>query len=277
MTHPYKGTRVAFATMHGKDALAAAPFRDTLGARVIAPEHLETDQFGTFSGEVPRTLSPRSAAAVKARLGAQLGHTPYSLASEGSFGSHMGFLIQHHEILLFIDQERDFELVESTICTSPLPPVREIPDIVTAIRYADAVTFPQQRLILRAGPPGDQAIDKSIDSLEALIRRIERLLAAGTHVTLEPDFRALHCPTRAGVISSLAATMAARLATLCSECGTPGFGRVDIERGLPCADCAEPTGVIAADILGCGRCPHTTRSTRQENTASPQWCNYCNP
>ena len=120
-THPYAGARIAFATMHGKEQLARHAFLDTLGADVIAPADLDTDQFGTFSGEIARTLSPRAAALAKARLGMQLAGVPYGLASEGSFNSGLGFLVEHHEALIFIDEIRDLELAEGTITTSPLP------------------------------------------------------------------------------------------------------------------------------------------------------------
>ena len=61
-THPFAGARIAFATMHGKEQLARHAFLDTLSADVIAPADLDTDQVGTFSGEIARTLSPRAAA-----------------------------------------------------------------------------------------------------------------------------------------------------------------------------------------------------------------------
>lgn len=66
---PYAGALIAFATMHGKEALAQQPFRDILGASVVAPAGLNTDQFGTFSGEIPRILTPHAAAAPKSTSG----------------------------------------------------------------------------------------------------------------------------------------------------------------------------------------------------------------
>ena len=62
---PYAGARIAFATVHGKEALAQQPFRDILVASVVAPAGLNTDQFGTFSGEIPRILTPHAAARAK--------------------------------------------------------------------------------------------------------------------------------------------------------------------------------------------------------------------
>ena len=277
-THPYAGTRIAFATMHGKEQLARHPFLDTLGAEVIAPADLDTDQFGTFSGEIARTLSPRAAALVKARLGMQLAGVPYGLASEGSFNSGLGFLVEHHEVLIFIDEIRDLELVEGTITTSPLPPGRSISTLEAALTYSRAIGHPEQGLLLRGGAAGER-IQKDFDTAEQLSDAVGRMLelTSGRPVTISPDFRAHRCPSRAEIITILAQRMGRRLAIPCPNCHTFGFGQVDIERGLRCSDCGEPTRMIAADISGCGRCPHIVRTPRTDQCASPQWCDYCNP
>lgn len=270
---PYADARVVFATMHGKEQLAQGPFRDILQAEVVAVSGVDTDQLGTFAGETARTLHPRVAARVKAHLALHVAQTPFALASEGSFSSGMGVLIEHHEILVFVDATRDLELVESSITTSPLPPRRTVATVELALRHAGVVGFPQQRLVIR----GEGCVNKSEDTLAGLARAVDELLRRGDPVSLEPDFRAHHCPTRAEVIHSLAARMAHRLATECPQCHAPGFGAVDIARGVPCADCGSATRVIAADILGCGRCEYTVRALRADRTASPRWCDYCNP
>ena len=277
-SHPYTGTEVAFATMHGKERLSRQPFFDTLGAHVIAPAGLDTDQFGTFSGEIARTLSPRAAARVKARLGIQLAGTPYGLASEGSFNSGLGILVEHREVLMFLDEARGLELVEGTIVTSPLPPGRAVTAVDDALDYATGIAFPEQGVMIRGGPAGE-LICKDLDTVEELSDALGRMLrlTAGRPVTISPDYRAHRCPSRADVIIALAHRMARRLATTCPHCHTPGFGQVDIERGLRCSDCGQPTRMIAADILGCGLCPHTARAPRTNRIVAPQWCDYCNP
>lgn len=277
ITGQYTGAVVAFATMHGKERLAREPFRDILGAEVVAVADLDTDQFGAFSGEVARTLSPRAAASAKARLGIQLAGTPYGLASEGSFNAGLGFVVEHHEVLLFVDETRGLELVEGSVAASPLPPGRTITSLDEGLGYAKSIGFPEQGVLLRAGESGG-VVRKNIESADALTEVLNELLStAGGPVTIAPDYRSHRCPSRASVIAELATTMARRLATPCPVCQTPGFGRVDVERGLRCADCGQPTGVIAADIDGCGACPHTVRIPRPEQRASPQWCDFCNP
>ena len=119
---PYDGSAIVFATMHDKQRLADDSFAELLGATVVAPEHLDTDQFGTFAGDIPRTLSPYHAALVKARLAMQISGVPFALASEGSFTSLLGLGVENTELLLFIDSERGLELVESSTMDWPLPP-----------------------------------------------------------------------------------------------------------------------------------------------------------
>lgn len=82
---PYAGSRAGLATKHGKLTSVAGPL-DDLGMRVEAVE-IDTDAFGTFSGDVPRPAGPHATAVRKARCGMAVSGLPLALASEGSFGS----------------------------------------------------------------------------------------------------------------------------------------------------------------------------------------------
>jgi hypothetical protein len=272
----YAGAIVAFATMHGKELLAHQAFRDTLGAEVVAVAGLDTDQFGTFTGDIARTLTPADTARAKARLGMKLAHTAFGLASEGSFSSPMGLLVDHHEVLVFVDDNRGLELVETLFSTSPVPSAMTVTSVDAAIRWASAAHFPQQVLVIRAGAHGDTIV-KGIDTHDELHSRLKDVFEANVRVVIEPDYRAHRCPSRAGVITALAERMALRLATECEQCHTPGFGQVDLERGLPCEACGEPTHIVAAQIMGCGRCSFTRRVPRAEFFADARWCDGCNP
>jgi hypothetical protein len=274
--HPYSGAQVAFATMHGKEQLARQPFLDILNAEVVAPPALDTDQFGTFSGEIARTLAPQAAARVKARLGMKLSGTPYGLASEGSFGAGLGYVVEHREVLMFIDEARGLELVESAIDTSPLPSGRGIESIEGALGYAADLGYPRQGVVLstRSG-----LIRKGMETEDELTHAVGQLRerAGGLPIAISPDYRAHRCPSRAAVIVSLADRIARRLATPCPGCSAPGFGQVAYERGLRCSGCGEQTRMIAADILGCGVCSRRVRQSRAQRFASAELCDFCNP
>ena len=275
-TH-YRGSQITFATMHGKELLAHDVFLNILGATVSAPQGLDTDQFGTFAGDIPRTLTPKDACRVKARLGMQIAGTPLGLASEGSFRSGFGPIVEHREILMFIDDDLGLELVEGTLTTSPLGPGRTVHTAAHARAYAKTLGFPHQGIILQTTTGTVTTTHKTPFDLDQIETTVEALLAAGSAVAVLPDYRAHRAPFRADTLRDLSTHMARRLATPCPRCDTPGFGRISVEHGLPCADCGFSTRVIAADIHGCGRCDHQTRIPRPETRANPRWCDWCNP
>ena len=53
----YKGKLVILATKHQKEKVIGPVFEAELGCLVHVPTDYDTDQFGTFSGEIPRKLS----------------------------------------------------------------------------------------------------------------------------------------------------------------------------------------------------------------------------
>lgn len=273
----YAGRLVTFATMHGKEQLAQQAFHDVLGATISIAKGLDTDQFGTFAGDIPRTLSPRSAARAKAKLGMQIAGTTLGLASEGSFSSGFGPLVENMEILLFIDETLGLELVEGTLNISELPGGRHVDTADSALAFASAVGFPEQGVIVQSTNDNHLTVHKNFTHLSDLEETVDMLLTDRSSVMILPDYRADRSPARAETIRRLSHQMARRLATPCPLCQVPGFGQVDIERGVPCSDCRSATQLIAADLHGCGRCTHRTRISRGQATADPQWCDYCNP
>ena len=273
----YAGRFITFATMHGKERFAQQPFQRVLGATVTAPPGLDTDQFGTFAGDIPRILTPRDSARAKARLGMQLAGSTLGFASEGSFNSGLGPGVEHVEILMFIDDDLGMEIVEGMISTSPLPGGRRVHTADDALRFAAAVGFPEQGVIVQGVDTDHPAIVKNLVSVDDLREAVTAVLAGGSAVMILPDYRAHRAPSRATVIRTLCDRMAMRLATPCPSCSAPGFGQVDVEHGLPCALCSSPTRVIAADLRGCALCSQRGRVRRSEIVADPRWCDHCNP
>lgn len=80
-------TVVALATTHGKLEQIAPAFERLPDWRIVVAD-IDTDQFGTFSGEIERVLSPRETAIAKARAGMAAAGTAFGLASEGSIRPH---------------------------------------------------------------------------------------------------------------------------------------------------------------------------------------------
>ncbi len=274
---PYLGEVVAFATMHGKERLAREAFHDVLGARVLAPAGLDTDAFGSFSGEVPRTRSPLDTARAKARLALRRSNASAALASEGSFRSDFGWLTRHQELLVFVDDVRRIELIEVFTGQIDLPPAREVKTGERAVAFAEAMGFPRQGVMVHADRAQGTAVAKELRTPAALAQHVNRLAREGASLTITPDYRAHRSPARSEVIARLCARMAQRLATPCPACTTPGYGRTDVRRGLPCQACGEPTSLPLADVHGCAACDATHLVPRVPEHAEPRWCDRCNP
>ncbi len=287
---PYQGERAALATMHGKAAALERPFRAGLGLALWVPEGLDTDQLGTFTGEVNRVGDPRAVAVKKARLGMETAGLEYGLASEGSFGPHplAPFLQGHHEYLAFVDGRRDFVVVESfysgktnfgrTCCGS----WRE------AAAFAGAHGFPAHGLVVRPGgapdldgPERELEMVKGIQCPRELENAVRTALekSPARRVWVETDMRAHQNPTRMRALRALAFRLVRRMRRLCPACRCPGFGLVALEAGLPCEACGLPTGMAGAEVHGCPLCPETVREPRADGLrkAPAGECERCNP
>ncbi|ODT25699.1 DUF6671 family protein [Microbacterium sp. SCN 69-37] len=275
--NPYRGTTIVFATMHGKDALARSAFRTVLDATVITPAGIDTDQFGTFAGDIPRTLSPLDAARAKARLGVAATGVPTSLASEGSFTTELGWTTRQTEHLLFLDQDRGIEVTESHSTTFPVAPGRHITTTAQALSHATTIGFPEQGLIIHSRDGARIITHKNLRTRDDLTLAIDHLLSENLAVSVMPDYRAHRSPARAAVIATLCARMAQRLGTPCPGCRAPGYGRVKVIPGLPCGLCGTPTHIPTADLHACTTCDTTHTHPRTPTTADPQWCDTCNP
>lgn len=273
---PYRGARVALGTRHGKERAVAPPFVQHLGALVVPTRDLDTDAFGTFTGEVPRVGGMVEAARAKARAAmAELG-LPLGIGSEGSFGPHplVPWLPLGMETLVFVDESRGIEVVESRPSRSTnfaavtLQPDTDLPDFLAR------VGFPEHALVVRAAGTIEKGV-RTPDQLDDVLRRAR----AHAPVSLETDMRAHLNPTRMAEIGALADRLATRLAISCPNCGAPGYGERDVVRGLPCEACGGPTGEIAALVHACSACGHATEQPRPDGraTADPAQCPACNP
>jgi hypothetical protein len=263
--------------MHHKEQLAREPFGRILGAMVHAPAGLDTDQFGTFAGDVPRSLTPRAAARVKARLGMRIAGTRLGLASEGTFNAPFGAAAQNTELFLFLDDILGVEVVDYSTVISPLPAPRTVARVDPALEYAERAGFPGQGIVLTASVGDVLTVRKDFASMDAIAIATAELLATAQSVLVQPDHRAHASPTRAEHIRGLAERMAERLATPCPDCGTPGYGRIGTSAGLPCRDCGNPTGEAAFEIDGCALCPLRIDRPVEQRAADPASCEFCNP
>lgn len=281
--YPYKDKKCVIATMHDKEKAIAPAFWDLLGLQMIKTE-IDTDQLGTFTGEVERKGTPLNCVREKCALAMKGGKFAIGIASEGSFGPHpfIPFLGCDHEILYFMDQERGFALHQSLLSTKTNHRAEAFSDLQQLKTFCDQVLFPSHGLIVRPNKSDKKIfIIKGIqtyDVLEDAFLKSCRLSEDGKAL-LETDMRAHMNPTRMEVIKELADSFAKRLATPCPLCDTPGWGVVDTQKGLECEMCGSETDMAKFEVFGCPKCPHKENRPRQDGltVANPQYCGWCNP
>ncbi|MGC5196745.1 DUF6671 family protein, partial [Aphanothece microscopica] len=222
---PYAGCRVCLTTLHGKERVLARPFFHGLGAELLVAG-CDTDQLGSFSGEIERLADPLTTCRRKAALGLAATGLPLGLASEGSFGPHpaVPFLPVGQEVLVFIDLERELTVVEqrlelrTTFASRTVRPAELSSAAFTA--WLHQVRFPSHALIARPAQPSPRAARlciKAIRSRADLEGALGHCAAASDDgaVLVETDMRA-HCnPTRMASIRRLGFQLVRRLRELC--------------------------------------------------------------
>ncbi|WP_298445380.1 DUF6671 family protein [Ferrimicrobium sp.] len=269
---------VALATRHGKERqIAPALLKVGLVTQVVP---VDTDQFGTFTGEIARQGSARDVVIAKARAGLEAAGFARGVASEGTLGPYpeLPALTYDLELVGFVDIERGLTVIEEAM---------SFETIVASVRartgddlkqFLNRVGFPDQGLIVqRADGDLDQIVKGVVTAvqLESAIAQMANSSADGQALVVT-DQRAHLCPTRRRVIQEAAERLALRLSRRCPKCSCPGFGLIAHEPGLPCRDCGTPTDLDQAIVEGCSSCGERIR-TPSVGTADPTECEYCNP
>lgn len=278
----YSGKTGVIATMHEKEQAIAPAFLDILGLKCLQVK-IDTDSFGTFTGEVERRGTPLECARKKCERALAESGDKIAIASEGSFGSHpyIPFAACDHEILYFMDQERGFTLHQTLLSTQTNYCAEVMDNREPLALFCSRAQFPSHGLILRPHQPKEPLIVKGIQTQKALeeaFATCQRLSDDGK-VIVETDMRAHMNPTRMRVIGELAASFAKRLATLCPNCQSPGWGMLETIRGLECELCGSETEMVKLELYGCPTCKHKEQYPRKDGLAlaEPQYCGWCNP
>jgi Zn ribbon nucleic-acid-binding protein len=278
---PYCGRHVALLTRHCKEKVIRPVLEPAIGCRIELVEGFDTDQLGSFTGDIPRAGTQLEAARRKARIGMMLSGLPHGLASEGSFGPDpmMGMTPWNVEYLIWIDDMLALEVVGRAQGKAYFAHALTS-DWAHAERFARQSGFPEHHLVIRPDTQDDPRIRKGISGwseLEAVFQAAQHESLSGS-VFLQTDVRAHANPTRQNIIRYAAEDLLAKLKSSCPACDAPGFWIVDRITGLPCANCGVPTQETRAEVLGCVKCQHRlTRFRTDLNAADPSRCSYCNP
>lgn len=272
---------LVIATMHGKEKVLGPLLKNALGVEIILAENIDTDQWGTFSGEISRPLDPLATAKLKCKDAAIISGATLAIASEGSFGAHpvIGFVAADEEILVLIDFENDIEIKVKKISTETNFSGKQIHSVADAKEFAEQVLFPSHALILRNAKDEREEVIKGINDWNLLEEQVINLLQKYTSIYIETDMRAMHNPSRMKVIEEACIKLIQKISQLCPTCSIPGFDVVDIIPGLPCSLCGCATKSTLAHIYQCQKCScmEEKKYPLGKIEEDPMYCDRCNP
>ncbi|MDA0843886.1 MAG: hypothetical protein O3C07_04085 [Bacteroidetes bacterium] len=275
------GRTLVVATMHGKEQVIAPILERSLGVKVLSENTFDTDQFGTFSGEVDRKGTPMEVARAKCEAAMSITGADLAIASEGSFGPHpeLFFAAADHELLLFVDHKNQIECSDTLLSTSTNFSKASVPDLGFLKSFADQVNFPSHALILKVEGLGNSTIKKGIRTLYELEKTYEELVTLGMPITVETDMRAMYNPTRMGLIGQLAEKLVSKILNSCPSCNFPAFDIVSKNIGLPCRLCHFPTKSFQSYPYKCISCGYhiEIEFPNHKRFEDPTFCDFCNP
>ena len=278
--HPFIGEVVTFVTKHEKE-LIVGPLLSEVGL-LCRTDPVDTDQFGTFVGDIERKGTVRET--LRRKIQAARSHpneaSRFVLASEGSFSPHpIVGLIPTNSLLLF-DRKENLEICADYLSTSPVNGERVLgprDDFRAALR---ALGFPEHGVIVRpetSFSPIFKGLHRERDVAQAMI---DSFRASQTgKVRISSDLRALHNPTRQEAIFRAGCALMEKVKSLCPDCSYPGFSVIETRTGLACGDCGRATRAPLKFVLACGRCRFSCERDASESKsfADPADCSVCNP
>ena len=277
----FRGRTLLIATKHQKEKVIAPLMEGLLGVKCVVVHSFDTDELGTFTGEVERKDDPITTARKKCLMAMELNGCDLAIASEGSFGPHpfLFFVPADEELLIFIDKKNDLEILERELTTDTNFSGQEIKSENELSDFARKAKFPTHGLIIRKAKDDFTEIIKGITDWEQLRINFHRILEMFGVVYVETDMRALFNPSRMDTIKKTTQKLIEKINSCCPECKTPGFGITTVTKGLPCGECGFPTRSTLSHVYLCKKCAFTAEKMYPYEKCSedPAYCDICNP
>ncbi len=277
----FEGRKIVIATKHLKEKVIAPFLEKELGAICFVDATFDTDEFGTFAGEVERKDDPLTTIRNKCIRAMELNNCDLGIASEGSFGPHPSifFIPADDELLIFIDKKNDLEIVVRELSTETNFNGKVILSKDELISFANKVQFPSHALILKQSKDDYSEMVKGITNWDLLFNLYHQFYNKNGLVYVETDMRAMYNPTRMNVIAKATEKLVKKIQSICPACETPGFGVTDIKSGLPCALCNFPTKSTLSFIYVCKKCAFEKEEKYPHGKLKEDamYCDMCNP
>jgi hypothetical protein len=276
-----EGRKIVIGTKHQKESILGPMLEKELHVNCAVTTGLDTDQLGTFSGEIERIKSPIETVRAKCLLAMDVEKVDLAIATEGSFGSHPTalFAYANDEIIMLLDQKNNIEIVERVLSLETNFDAQEIHSFSELEAFTKKAKFPSHGVILKDKKKKWNKIVKGIQSPNELNKVFHDILKDNPSCYVETDMRASCNPTRMKVIEEACSKLIRKIKSACPNCQYPGFGVVRAEAGLLCNSCKRPTRSIFSHIYQCKNCDFEQKKKYpyDKETEDPMYCDYCNP
>ncbi|MDB2656998.1 hypothetical protein N9Y60_02960 [Crocinitomicaceae bacterium] len=277
----FSGRRLCITTKHGKESVIGPVLEQSLGVECIVPESFDTDQLGTFSGEIERKGTPVETAREKCLRAMKETGCDLAVASEGSFGSYptLFFVPADEEFLLLVDAKNDFEIIARHLTTETNFAGEKVTSWEALKVFADKAKFPDHALIVKNAEKDWKFLQKGIQNEAELRQAFEECKNLHSSVFVETDMRAMLNPMRMNAIAKATEELVRKIESECPNCEMPGFDVVEHQAGLPCSNCSMPTKSTLQDIYRCAHChfEKIEKFPRGKDQEDPMYCDFCNP
>lgn len=277
----FQGRSLVIATQHGKEEVICPVLVPTLGVDCYVPDFVNTDDLGTFTGEIERPGSPLDVVRQKCQMAREVTGMDLVVANEGTFAPHpyLHFVPSDEELIMLTDYKNNIEIYTSLLSTETNYAFGYIHSHKELSDFAERVLFPSHTLLLKDSEKNFTHVVKDIKDWDSLSLHFEFMLQKYGTCYVETDMRAHHNPTRMKVIQQVCLKLIEKVGCLCPQCATPGFGVVDVREGLPCSFCGFPTRSILSHVYKCMKCLYTQekRYPFDKTEENPMYCDFCNP
>lgn len=275
----YLGRDILLVSKHQKEVAIRPHFEKQLSCRLSVSD-FDTDRFGTFTGEIERSLPAYESCLIKAKTGAEAADSVLALASEGSFGPHpfFPFMPCDQEWMLFLDREKAWVIAESLLSADTNYQMLTIQKETPIEPLLNDLRFPSHALVLQSATD-KRTLAKGVQDRAQLEAALNEGFRREKHLILSTDMRAMMNPTRMKLIAQLAEKLVKKIASLCPQCQRPGFGLKKTQGHLCCKDCGFPTRFYQEEVWVCEGCVYQENKARQDGLSNvePTFCTYCNP
>ncbi|MEO5592433.1 MAG: DUF6671 family protein [Chitinophagaceae bacterium] len=282
----FQNRNAVLVTKHHKEKVIIPALKEAFGLNIMVADKVDTDQFGTFSGEIERADTQYNTAKLKILKAFELyPETEIAVASEGAFNPHPDcpFIPVNTEIVLLIDKKNQLEISGRYLSLAAGVKEGTVSSIQEAWDLAEIIGFPEYGVILKAGKNVNDkpyifkdATTKSC--LEAALLFFFEISGDGK-IVMQTDMRAHRNPFRMENIRIAALELIKTIQFVCPKCNTPGFDVKEVVKGLPCSSCNSPTRSTLSYLYECKKCAYREEKfyPHVKQQEDPGSCDYCNP